>query len=146
MGQLVFVHQKAEKDHPGKYPSEGKDGNLRSNPHWTRAANSNANPLMLFACSVDTPIHINRSHLLALRVRVLCELGLRCLTMKTEKFLMAVLALQIDSNYFKVKRCVGKNKGKCKLINLTKDLEATAGTDPGFWSGGASRVLTPGGP
>ncbi len=32
-------------------------------------ANSNTNPLMLFACSVDTRIHINRSHLLA---RVLC--------------------------------------------------------------------------
>ncbi len=31
---------------------------------------------MLLACSVDTPIHINRSHFLALRVRVLCELGL----------------------------------------------------------------------
>ncbi len=35
-------------------------------------ANSNANPLMLHACSVDTLIHINRSHLLALRVCVLC--------------------------------------------------------------------------
>ncbi len=28
-------------------------------------ANLNVFPLMLFACSVDTPIHINRSHLLA---------------------------------------------------------------------------------
>ncbi len=32
--------------------------------HDTRA-NLNANPLMLLECSVDTPIHINRSHLLA---------------------------------------------------------------------------------
>ena len=31
---------------------------------------------MLLAYSVDTPIHINRSHLLALRVRVLCGWGL----------------------------------------------------------------------
>ena len=29
--------------------------------------NSNVFPLMLLACSVDTPIHINRSHLLASR-------------------------------------------------------------------------------
>ncbi len=29
------------------------------------SANSNVFPLMLLACSVDTPIHINRSHLLA---------------------------------------------------------------------------------
>ena len=36
--------------------------------HTGRAhANSNANPLMLLVCSVDTPIHINRSHLLAWR-------------------------------------------------------------------------------
>ena len=34
--------------------------------HTGRArANSNANPLMLLVCIVDTPIHINRSHLLA---------------------------------------------------------------------------------
>ncbi len=32
---------------------------------------------MLPVCSVDTPIHINRSQLLALRVRVHCELGLK---------------------------------------------------------------------
>ena len=41
---------------------------LRPNPHWTRATNSNANPLMLLACSVDTPIHINRFHLLCAAV------------------------------------------------------------------------------
>ncbi len=43
---------------------------VRPNPHRkrdaTRAANSNVFPLMLLACSVDTPIHINRSYLLAL--------------------------------------------------------------------------------
>ena len=35
---------------------------------------------MLLACGVDTPIHINRSHLLALHCfapRVLCGLGLK---------------------------------------------------------------------
>ena len=32
---------------------------------------------MLLASSVNTPIDNNRSHLLALHVRVLCELGLR---------------------------------------------------------------------
>ncbi len=40
-------------------------------------ANWNVFPLMLFASSVNTPIHINRSHLLVLRVRVLCEFGLK---------------------------------------------------------------------
>ncbi len=40
-------------------------------------ANSNANPLMLLACSVDTPIHINRFHLLRFASRVLCGLGLK---------------------------------------------------------------------
>ena len=36
--------------------------------HTGRApTNSNANPLMLLVCSVDTSIHINRPHLLALR-------------------------------------------------------------------------------
>ncbi len=39
-------------------------------------ANSNANPLMLLVCSVDIPIHIKRFHMLALRVRVQCALGL----------------------------------------------------------------------
>ncbi len=34
-------------------------------------------PLMLLASSVNTPIDNNRSHLLVLRVRVLCELGLK---------------------------------------------------------------------
>ena len=38
-------------------------------------ANSNANPLMLLPSCVNTPIDNNRSHLLALRVCVLCELG-----------------------------------------------------------------------
>ena len=32
---------------------------------------------MLLVCIVDTPIHINRSYLFALRVRVQCGLGLR---------------------------------------------------------------------
>ncbi len=46
---------------------------LRPNPHWTRAsANSNAYPLMFLACNVDTPIHINGSHLLALGVYLQC--------------------------------------------------------------------------
>ncbi len=40
--------------------------------HPDADANSNANPLMLLACTVNTPIHINRSHLLALRMLVLC--------------------------------------------------------------------------
>ena len=42
--------------------------------HTGRAcANSNANnPLMLLACSVDTPIHIKKFHLLALCKRVQC--------------------------------------------------------------------------
>ena len=40
-------------------------------------ANSNANPLMLLVCSVDTPIHINRFHLLCVAWRVLCGLGLK---------------------------------------------------------------------
>ena len=39
-------------------------------------ANWNANPLMLLVCSVNTPIDHNRSHLLSLCVRVLCEWGL----------------------------------------------------------------------
>ncbi len=37
------------------------------NPHWNRAHKMNANPLMLLVCSVDTPIHAHRFHLLALR-------------------------------------------------------------------------------
>ncbi len=41
-------------------------------------ANWNVFPLMLLACSVDTPIYINRSHLLA--SRVLCGLGLGLLS------------------------------------------------------------------
>ncbi len=46
--------------------------------HTGRArTNSNANPLMLLACSLDTLIHISTSDLLALRVRVQCGLGLR---------------------------------------------------------------------
>ncbi len=40
------------------------------------SANSNANPLMLLACNVNTAIHTHRFHLLALRVRVQCGLGL----------------------------------------------------------------------
>ena len=44
--------------------------------HPDADANSNANPLMLLACTVNTPIHINRSHLLALRMLVLCGWGL----------------------------------------------------------------------
>ncbi len=32
---------------------------------------------MLLACSVDTPIHINRFHFLCVAWRVLCGLGLR---------------------------------------------------------------------
>ena len=40
-------------------------------------ANSNANPLMLLACSVNTPIHAHRFHLLCVALRVLCELDLR---------------------------------------------------------------------
>ncbi len=50
--------------------------NVGLNLYGREHANSNANPLMLLACSVDTPIHINRSHLLALHVRVQCGLGL----------------------------------------------------------------------
>ena len=34
---------------------------------WDAHTNLNVFPLMLLACSVDTPIHINRSHLLVLR-------------------------------------------------------------------------------
>ncbi len=46
--------------------------------HTGRAcANSNANPLMLLGCSVDTPIHINRSHLLCVASCILCGLSLR---------------------------------------------------------------------
>ncbi len=41
--------------------------------HTRRAhANSNANPLMLLACSVNTPIHAHRFHLLRVALRVLC--------------------------------------------------------------------------
>ena len=39
-------------------------------------ANSNANPLMLLACSVNTPIHAYRFHLLCVALRVLCGWGL----------------------------------------------------------------------
>ncbi len=35
-------------------------------------ANSNTNPLMLLACSVNTPIHAHRFHLLCIALRVLC--------------------------------------------------------------------------
>ncbi len=49
-------------------------------------ANSNANPLMLLASSVNTPIHNSRFHLLALcvRVRVLCGLRLRPRSHRTQ--------------------------------------------------------------
>ncbi len=40
-------------------------------------ANWNVFPLMLLASSVNTPIDNNRSHLLALCLRILCELGLK---------------------------------------------------------------------
>ena len=40
-------------------------------------ANGNANSLMLLACSVDTPIHTHRFHLLALCVRAQCGLSPR---------------------------------------------------------------------
>ncbi len=53
------------------------DGLMASSTQDARTPNSNANPLMLLACSVDTPIHINRSHLLCVASRVLCGLGLR---------------------------------------------------------------------
>ena len=49
---------------------------LRPNPHRTRVRKFEPNPLMLLACNVDTPIHINRSHLLRVASRVLCGLGL----------------------------------------------------------------------
>ena len=49
----------------------------KPNPHRTRDANWNVFPLMLLACSVDTPIHINRFHFLCIASRVLCGLGLR---------------------------------------------------------------------
>ncbi len=39
-------------------------------------ANWNVFPLILLACSVNTPIDDNRSHLLRVASRVLCELGL----------------------------------------------------------------------
>ncbi len=55
-------------------------GTCASGPiHTGRArANFNANPLMLLACSVDTPIHINRSYLLCVALRrVSCGLVLR---------------------------------------------------------------------
>ncbi len=37
-------------------------------------ANSNTNPLTLLASSVDTPIHVNRFYLFALRLRIQCAL------------------------------------------------------------------------
>ncbi len=56
--------------------------------------NSNVFPLMLLACSVDTPIHINWSHLLALRARVLCGWGLNtgmCCHLRQMSFLLQSL-------------------------------------------------------
>ncbi len=44
--------------------------------HATRHANWNIFPLILLACSVNTPIDHNRSHLLRVASHVLCELGL----------------------------------------------------------------------
>ena len=38
--------------------------------------------MMLLASSVNTPIDNNKSYLLVLRVRVLCELGLRLLLLR----------------------------------------------------------------
>ena len=57
----------------------------QSTPGAGRKARANWNifPLMLLVCSVDIPIHINRSHLLASHCasrppsRVLCGLGLK---------------------------------------------------------------------
>ncbi len=46
--------------------------------HTGRAhVNLNANPLMLLACSVNTPVHTHRFHLLCLALRVLCGWGLK---------------------------------------------------------------------
>ena len=42
--------------------------------------NWNANPFMLLACSVNTPIHACGFHLLRVALRVLCEVGLRALS------------------------------------------------------------------
>ena len=52
---------------------------VRPNSHRTRDAHANWNvfPLMLLACSVDTPIHINRSHLFCVASYILCGLGLK---------------------------------------------------------------------
>ncbi len=48
--------------------------------HTGRArANPNANPLMLLACSVNTPIYAHRFHLLCVALRVLCGWGLSVL-------------------------------------------------------------------
>ncbi len=68
-------------------PHNASFDSLRPNPHRMQdvthnvmRTNSNVFPFMLLACSVDTPIHINRSHLLASRCasrHVLCGLGLR---------------------------------------------------------------------
>ncbi len=51
---------------------------VRPNSHRTRDAHANWNvfPLLLLACSVNTPIDDNRSHLLRVASCVLCELGL----------------------------------------------------------------------
>ena len=52
---------------------------LRPNPHWTRAVRTSGQficvDLMLLASSLNTPIHINRFHLLAFAPRVQCRLG-----------------------------------------------------------------------
>ena len=62
----VALHSRQVPPHTAKAERDDSDpvhtGRARANSR----PNSNTNPLMLLACSVDTPIHINRSHLLAL--------------------------------------------------------------------------------
>ncbi len=64
---LVNVTVQFNANHTGRGP----------NSHRTRMQIGTFFPLILLACSVNTPINHYRSHLLRVASRVMCELGLR---------------------------------------------------------------------
>ncbi len=76
--QASSHHQLPGKNLPsrtGNRPNKVPEAQSTQDAGRDALANSNVFPLMLLACSVENPIHINRSHLLA--SRVLCGLGPR---------------------------------------------------------------------
>ena len=101
--------------------------------HATRRdahANRNVFPLMLLASSVNTPIDNNRSHLLALCVRVLCEFGLNtesfsCSLVQaaTEPFHQAMSTRQADfAHPFSLHRC-GSTEVPSYVCLTTPDIQ-----------------------